>query len=665
MMIRLLFIPFFVFLLAAPLAGQAQGIAKVESLAHDLTVYLNPDTRSLKVTDRMTVVADGVLRIRLSPSFYVTALRLDGRMVNAMMKPGEMLLRLPEGRKPYELLLEYNGQLPGLPDDMQAASGPLFFTDPSGSFIPGASGWIPDLGKDLFTYKATLYTPPLHKAVVPGKLLEEETTERRYKAVFEMLQPADDISLFAGPYNVAERMHKGLRLRTYFMPDMKGLAEGYLSKTAEYIDLYSQWIGPYPFSEFSVVAGPLPVGYGFQGLTYMGANVLRLPFIKDSSLGHEILHNWWGNGVFTDYADGNWAEGLTTYMADYAFLLRQSSEKARERRLAWLRDFAALPPERDAPPRSFTSKGHTASQVIGYNKVAFLFHMLRNRLGNETFDKAIKGFWRNHRFTRASWDDLKAAFEQASGQPLDNYFKQWLDRKGAPRLSLVTAHSSGGSVTVTLAQSEPVYDMKLPLTVTLTNGEEIKFFEHLKTANATFKLQVSGTVNSLAVDPAFDIFRHLAEGEAPPILRDVTLAKNALVFLTDTEVKTRETARRLALRMMDLRPRFADTETDLNVNHPLLVIGLEETVTPFLARNGISGPPEQITGLGTARAWVGKNTNGIAYAIVAAKDSESLEAILRPLPHYGRSGYIAFKGRQTVTKGTTTTNDTPLQITFH
>jgi len=664
MMIRQLFIPLFVLLLAIPLAGQAQGVAKIEALAHDLTVYLNPDSRSLKVTDRMTVVADGVLRIRLSPRFYITALRLDGRMVNPMVKSGEMLMRLPEGRKSYQLLLEYNGQLPGLPSDMQAVSGPLFFTDPSGTFIPGASGWIPDLGKDLFTYKAALYTPPLHKAVVPGKLVEEETTERRYKAVFETLEPTDDISLFAGPYNVAEQMHKGLRLRTYFMPGMSGLAEDYLTKTAEYIDLYSEWIGPYPFSEFSVVAGPLPIGYGYQGLTYMGANVLRLPFIKDTSLGHEILHNWWGNGVFIDYASGNWAEGLTTYMADYAFLLRQSTEKAKERRLAWLRDFAALPPERDTPPRSFTSKDHTASQVIGYNKVAFLFHMLRNRLGNETFNKAIKAFWRKHRFSRASWNDLKAAFEQASGENLSKFFEQWLDRKGAPQLSLVAAHSKDRSITVTLAQSQPVYDIKLPLTVTLTNGERVTFFEHFKTSDATFKLQLPGKPDSLTVDPDFNLFRRLAEGEAPPILRDVTLAENTQVFLTDTNVKIRETARQLALRMMDLRPRFADTETNLNGSHPLLVIGLEETVTPFLARNGIGWPPQQVAGIGSARAWVGKKKNGAAYAVVAAKDYESLEAILRPLPHYGRSGYIAFNGRQTITKGSVAPQDTPLKIFF-
>ena len=41
-------------------------------------------------------------------------------------------------------------------------------------------------------------------------------------------------------------------------------------------------------------------------LTLLGPRVIRLPFIFKSSYPHEILHNWWGNGVYVDYASGNW-----------------------------------------------------------------------------------------------------------------------------------------------------------------------------------------------------------------------------------------------------------------------------------------------------------------------------------------------------------------------
>jgi len=33
------------------------------------------------------------------------------------------------------------------------------------------------------------------------------------------------------------------------------------------------------------------------------------------------------------------------------------------------------------------------------------------------------------------------------------------------------------------------------------------------------------------------------------------------------------------------------------------------------------------------------------------KDAASLEALIRPLPHYGRQSYIAFDGREAIEKG--------------
>ena len=79
-------------------------------------------------------------------------------------------------------------------------------------------------------------------------------------------------------------------------------------------------------------------------LTYLGIDVLRLPFIRATSLGHEVLHNWWGNGVYPDWQSGNWSEGLTTFLADYAYKEEESEAAAREMRIGWLRDYAAVPP---------------------------------------------------------------------------------------------------------------------------------------------------------------------------------------------------------------------------------------------------------------------------------------------------------------------------------
>jgi aminopeptidase N len=95
------------------------------------------------------------------------------------------------------------------------------------------------------------------------------------------------------------------------------LARPYLDATADYIRFYSQLIGPYPYAKFALVENFWETGYGMPSFTLLGSKVIRLPLILHSSYPHEILHNWWGNGVYVDTAGGNWSEGLTSYLADH------------------------------------------------------------------------------------------------------------------------------------------------------------------------------------------------------------------------------------------------------------------------------------------------------------------------------------------------------------
>ena len=74
-----------------------------------------------------------------------------------------------------------------------------------------------------------------------------------------------------------------------------------------------------PFSKFALIENFWETGYGMPSFTLLGEQVIRFPFILESSYPHEILHNWWGNGVYPDYTTGNWSEGLTAYLADHLF----------------------------------------------------------------------------------------------------------------------------------------------------------------------------------------------------------------------------------------------------------------------------------------------------------------------------------------------------------
>ena len=203
---------------------------------------------------------------------------------------------------------------------------------PDGGYLFKGAGWIPDTGDDWVSYRLRVKVPVPYRAVATGRLGDEEVGGTTYSATFAADYPAALPALFVGPYVVRERQHDNIRIRTNFHRDLAGLAEIYLSDSARYLTRYQTGIGPYPHGDFHVISAPVPVGLGFPNLTYILRRILPLPFIRARSLAHEVLHNWWGNGVTVGYRNGNWAEGLTTYMADYALAAEKDTNGGQQMR---------------------------------------------------------------------------------------------------------------------------------------------------------------------------------------------------------------------------------------------------------------------------------------------------------------------------------------------
>ncbi len=641
---------------ACPAAGQAP------LLHHDLQAHLDPASGRLQVADTVTLEGRKALRFRLAPWMRLEEMRLDGRRIAAEPAAGSWFVALPDGGR-HELSLRLVGSLPALrPEAARGGSGAAG-AGPEGSYLPGWAGWLPVTDDDWVTYRLSIEVPTPFRAVATGRLEEEATGEAASRAVFAADYPSEPPSLFVGPYSVSERIEGRIRLRTYFHPDLADHAEAYLAASAGFLARFEAAIGPYPFRDFHVISSPLPVGLGFANLTYIGGMIVPLPFMRARSLAHEVLHNWWGNGVAVAYAGGNWAEGLTTYMADYALAADEGPGAAQEMRLGWLRDYAALPAARDAAVVDFTAKRHEAAQVIGYNKVAFIFHMLSREIGAAAFAEALAKFWQRHRFRVAGWAELRQAFEVAAGRDLRWFFEQWLTRVGAPRLSLgavaARAEAAHYRLDLTLRQDLPAYRLSVPVVIETAEGREERFVL-AEGPETSVSLTLASEPLAVHIDAEHHLFRRLLPGEAPPILRDVTLAADSLTVIAAAEEQAAGTARQLAERLLDTPLRLGSGDPAGLGPTPLLLIGTTPEVEGFLAAAGLAGVPESLAGRGTARVWTARHNDGLPLLAVAANDAAALQALLRPLPHYGSRSYLVFDGRRALETGTWPVDDSPL-----
>jgi len=558
------------------------------------------------------------------------------------------LLNLPEHARDIEqsdTRFKYNWPLPvsSKSDDWQGGA----FASGKNLYLP--SDWHPNTD-ELMTYSLTIDAPMI--VIASGAISDEAQSQQRYKAHFHMDRAIETIALFAGPYKIKTQQHKGIMLRTYFYEGMESLSGEYLQRTAQYIDRFNQQIGPFPFPNFHIIAAPVPAGYGFAGLTYMGARVLQLPFIKETSLGHEILHNYWGNGVFPDYQTGNWAEGLTTYMADYMTAEATSPDKAKDMRLSWLRSYAALPKADEKPVTSFVSKHGQASQIIGYHKVAFIFHMLRQELGDDLFFQALRKFWLDYAFKIASWQDIERIFSQTSNQNLAVFFKQWVKGTGAPEIKSISATTQRQKnalwdINITAVQATPVFKTPLPLTIGMGN-QLIQKTALLKGRITRKTLSMKNAPLAVSVDPDFHLFRKLSPNEVSPILRDVMLSKEVQLVVTNTDDDFIVQAKKLATRMVDGTITLS-SQQDIP-KQAFILSGQDKKIAQRLKKWRLSEAPFDKNLEGDAHIWAGRIDPQTPYIIISLSDMSKLAQIKRSLPHYGKRSGLIYMGSKAIYK---------------
>ncbi len=493
-------------------------------ISHNLNISVDIKGRKVAGTDRIEAADPSRLRLFLRQGSSIDKVLMNGSelrfSVKADPQKGVNAVRIDatEGAKG-TLEIHFHGTFQSpIEAGEKIRRGVAFVEDgvigEEGVFLPSGSFWFPQEEGALALFECKVTLPAGYASITEGELIESGKAAERWRTSY----PLDGIDLVAGRYIVTKEDYKGVGIYTYFFKEDKGLSKTYIEKTKGYLDLYQSLIGPYPFKKFAVVENFMPTGYGMPSFTLLGSTVIRLPFIPDTSLGHEIAHSWWGNSVFVDDSLGNWVEALTTYTADYLYERRKAEKDAKEFRLGKLRGYRNFAQD-DEALKDFIDSTTPSSRAVGYNKGMMVFNMLEDAVGEEAFNKGLKDFYKKYAFKRASWKDIEDAFEDASGDDLKWFFEQWVFRKGGPSLSLDSLKhikkNEGYEASFSIRQTRPLYILDLPVVFETEGGKVLKRVR-VKDEAQEFKVELSARPESIEIDPGYEVFRILSDEEIPP-----------------------------------------------------------------------------------------------------------------------------------------------------
>lgn len=317
-----------------------------------------------------------------------------------------------------------------------------FFTD---NWPNRAHYWVPSIDhpSDKASVEFTVVAPA-HYTVVANGLKKEETILpgqlKRTRYAETVVLPTKVFAVGAADFAVDHSGDvKGIPVYSYVFPENKVQGFQDYAKAVEILQFFIDKIGPYAYTKLANVQSKTMFG----GMENAGTIFYEEESIGKQSveelIAHEVAHQWFGDAVTETSWEHVWlSEGFATYMTlvylEHKYGIDTLHGELRDDRKKII-GFAA----RRHTPVVDTSRQGGYMQLLNansYQKGSWVLHMLRRKLGDDTFWKGMRAYFAAYNGRNANTLDFKREMEKVSGQDLTSFFQQWLYTPGVPVLSV-------------------------------------------------------------------------------------------------------------------------------------------------------------------------------------------------------------------------------------
>jgi aminopeptidase N len=384
----------------------------------------------------------------------------------------------------------------------------------------GAREWWPckqSLADKIDSIDIIVNTPQPYRTAGNGILVSEKVSGGRRIMQWKHRYPiaAYLVAFAATNYtDYTDIMHlsqsRDMPVLNFVYPETLSTARSSTPQTLQVMELFNQLFGEYPFSREKYGHAQFGWGGGMEHQT--------MTFLYNFSfelIAHELAHSWFGNCITLASWHDIWLnEGFATYATGLTYERMFNGAYWNN----WKKNVTAnilKNPDGAVYVSDTTNVGRVFSGRLSYNKGSYLLHMLRWKLGDAFFFKALQNYFSDPAVkfgfaTQKQWVDH---LEAVAGISLTEFFKDWYYGEGYPVYSATFENLSGSRLRVKLSQttshiSVPFFEMPVPVRV-YSAGRKDSTDLRLENSvnNQVFEIHVPFPVAELSIDPDLWLIR--------------------------------------------------------------------------------------------------------------------------------------------------------------
>jgi hypothetical protein len=243
-----------------------------------------------------------------------------------------------------------------------------------------------------------------------------------------------------------------IKVRCVALPEHQYYAKVAVQAACEAIPYYNQWIGPYPYPEFTIAESYFGwLGNECGGLVMIENRVFGMPELGHAYVEylvtHELCHQWWYNLIGTNGYCETWMdEAMATHFSHRVIDKKHGRNNALleyPKWLSWLPNihredyrfygyYGTLGRgEAKATVLEMQEFGHLVNLLsMCYDRGGKIVGMIENRLGEAAFHEFSHVIYTKYQFRILRVRDYQHELEEFTGQKWDQFFDQWLYSAG-------------------------------------------------------------------------------------------------------------------------------------------------------------------------------------------------------------------------------------------
>jgi hypothetical protein len=481
-------------------AGKRQGTASPPDIQR-CELLIRPDlaARRLHLTATLDIAnpaRDTELTFLLAGWYDTVQVRSRAGPAAVTREGGAVTVRLTRPN-PHERLVFYLSGTPG-----QSAGDDRPVLADSSIYLLWSDRFYPADFDDWAIVVTQVEVPRGFRVFAPGRRILTADRGALHVERYETSQPIRVASVIADTrWEETERTIAGRRMRTLLYPASRASAEQIFRTSADVLAYYAARFGPYAFDQFTLatVDGIFARRAVAGGVLY-DARYLAQELRTTGHDAHETALLWW---FYTIAGRGpgsyQWTEGF----GDYAEMLYDDARGLpvppdfESYRRGYLR-IAGTPVE----PALTAPRGPQGENFV-HGRLPWVMHLLRFAVGDSAFSRGVRLLFDRWRFRSFTLDEFVATLAEGTGQPLEWWRRDWLERGGVPELAWradITADSGGYRIAVSLRQTGARYYLPLEIGIESPQGVRVERVQ-LDEASREFRFWSASQPTQVVIDP--------------------------------------------------------------------------------------------------------------------------------------------------------------------